>query len=168
MESESPKLLPPEPHSGVSLRPWGRGWRICAILVALVILVVGQVRNDDDLFPLGSLAQYASAQNLNGSVRSVFMTADFPVDGENEAVLGQKISLNQAVVGVGRGEIEGQLQRFIEDPELLAVLGRAYVELNPGAVPPEALYLKRSIRSLKDGTPTGEETIEVIVEWHRN
>lgn len=162
----------PAPDSSASpgrsaLPTWGRTWRIVALFVALGILVVGQVRNDDDLFPLGSLAQYATAQNLNGAVRSVFMTADFPADGETEAVQEQRISLHQRVVGVGRGEIEGQLQRFVDDPELLGVLARAYVDLNPGALEPEALYLQRSIRDLKDGAPTGEETIEVIAEWHR-
>lgn len=168
MTGGRPAAAPPPSPKSVHLPTWGRAWRIIALVLALGVLVVGQVRNDDDLFPLGSLAQYATAQNLNGAVRSVFMTGDFPAQGEAEAVEGRRISLHQRVVGVGRGEIEGQLQRFIDDPELLGVLARAYGELNPGAVEPDALYLQRSIRALEDGAPTGEETIEVIAQWHRN
>jgi hypothetical protein len=44
------------------------GWRIGVTAIALVILTCGQLLNTNDFFPLGSLTQYATAKDLNGTV----------------------------------------------------------------------------------------------------
>ncbi len=143
-----------------SLRPFSKAWRITATLAALAVLTAGQVVDTNDWFPLGSLSQYATPRDLDGTVRSVTLRGDFPDAADRH------IALSEHVVGVGRAEVEGQLQRFLDDPDLLGVFARSYAELNPGSPPPEALYLMRSTQQLRDGVADGEPTVETLVEWH--
>ncbi|ACQ79081.1 conserved hypothetical protein [Beutenbergia cavernae DSM 12333] len=142
-----------------ALRPAGIAWRLAVTALVLVVLVVGQVRDTNDLFPFGSLSQYATARDMNGTVRSVYLSAEF-ADGTTD-----QIALNQNVVGVGRAEIEGQLDRIISDPSLLQGLADAHAALRPSDPQPTHLYLRRSIRQLEDGLVVGEPEIETLTEW---
>lgn len=138
----------------------GTIWRLAATLAALAALAVGQVHDTNDLFPLGSLSQYATPRDMDGTVSSTYLVADL-ADGETAV----HIPLNPAVVGVGRAEVEGQVGRIQDDPSLLGSLGEAYAKLNPGKPALRHLYLQRSTSQLEGGIAVGDPTIERLAEW---
>ncbi|WP_146197189.1 hypothetical protein [Serinibacter arcticus] len=138
----------------------GIAWRLGATALALGILVAGQVHDTDDYFPLGSLSQYGAPKDLNGTVRSVYLEGLLP--GETEPVV---IGLSHASTGVARGEIEGQLGRFVDDPSLLQSIADAYAQLRPERAQPEVLYLRRSVVQLADGHAVGEPEILTLATW---
>lgn len=138
----------------------GVAWRVGATAVVLAVLVAGQVNDTDDYFPLGSLSQYGAPKDLNGTVRSVYLEGLLP--GETEPVV---IGLSHASTGVARGEIEGQLGRFVDDPALLQSLADAYAQLRPERPQPEVLYLRRSVVQLQDGHAVGEPEILTLATW---
>ncbi|GMA30352.1 hypothetical protein [Litorihabitans aurantiacus] len=148
------------PPAVVRLRRRSIAWRLTATALALGVLVAGQVNDTDDYFPLGSLSQYGAPKDLNGSVRSVYLEGLLP--GETEPV---GIGLSHASTGVARGEIEGQLGRFVDDPSLLQSLADAYAQLRPERAQPEVLYLRRSVTQLEDGRAVGEPEILTLAEW---
>ena len=136
-----------------------RGWRLGVVAGCLSVLVAAQLIDTDDYFPLGRLSQYASAHDLDGTVRSVYIEAD-TTDGERVTV-----PLHSTGVGVGRAEIEGQLGRIMADPSLLQAIPNAWTELHPGEPQYVALYLMRDVYHLVDGRPSGRtETIE-LARW---
>lgn len=125
-----------------------------------MVLIAAQVVDTDDYFPLGSLSQYGAPKDLNGVVRSVYLEAQYP--GEDDPrVLG----LSHASTGVARGEIEGQLGRFVDDPALLQSIADAYARLRPEQPQPEVLYLRRSVHQLEDGHVVGDPEILTLAEW---
>jgi hypothetical protein len=163
-----------EPHAATSrlgtpqprrLGVRARTWRIGIAGAAHVVLLVAQLvpttwKNTNDWFPLGSLSQYAFAANPNGVVRSAFIIGT-TADGHDV-----KVWLDQMGIGVGHAEIEGQLQRIVDDPELLAGVARAYAWRYPHRPPLATLTLKRSTKKLHDGRPTGDVSVEVLAVYH--
>ena len=130
-----------------------------ATVAALAVLGWGQWRDTNDLFPLGSLSQYATARDMNGTVRSVYLQAD--TDGA--ARVG--VPLDQREVGVGRAEVEGQVSRIIEDPSLLQGLAEAHARMHPDRPPLRVLHLMRSERRLADGVAVGEPVVRELATW---
>lgn len=141
------------------LGPLGVTWRLVAVAVALTLLVIGQVDDTNDLFPFGSLSQYASARDPNGTVRSHYVLAD-TADGDQV-----RVPLNPTGVGVGRAEIENQLGRILADPSLLDALADAHSGLHPEQSPYTELYLMRDTRQLADGRPTDGVLTEELATW---
>lgn len=126
---------------------------------ALVLLGTGQALDSNDLFPFGTLSQYATARDMNGTIRSVYLTADTAQDEE------VPIRLSQFDVGVGRAEIEGQLTRIVNDPSLLQSLADAYSAMHPDRPELLELQLMRSTRQLQDGYVVGEPELEQLATW---
>ena len=143
----------------VRLGPLGVTWRLAAVAAALSMLVVGQVQDNNDLFPFGSLSQYATARDPDGTVNSVYVLAD-TADGEQV-----RVPLNPTGVGVGRAEIENQLDRVLADPSLLQALADAHAGLHPDEAPYTLLYLMRDTHQLDDGRPTGEVSTTELATW---
>ncbi len=141
------------------LAPLQVAWRLVAVAAALTVLVVGQVQDTNDLFPFGSLSQYATARDPDGTVRSVYVLADTTA-GERVGV-----SLSATGVGVGRAEIENQLARLIADPSLLEGLADAHAGLHPDDPRYTALYLMRKTTQLSGGRPTGDVATEELARW---
>ncbi len=138
----------------------GLAWRLTGVVVCTVVLIAAQLIDTDDYFPLGSLSQYGAPKDLGGTVRSVYLEARFPGDQEPR-VLG----LSHSSTGVARGEIEGQLGRFVDDPSLLQSIADAHAELRPDRPQPEVLYLRRSVHQLQDGHVVGDPEILTLAEW---
>lgn len=113
----------------------------------------------NDLFPLGSLSQYATARDMDGTVRSVYLEAD-TADGRRV-----RVALDAREVGVGRAEVEGQLARVLADPSLLQALADARSELRPQEPPLRTLHLMRSERQLRDGVEVGTPAVEELATW---
>lgn len=146
---------PVKPLSKVSI-----GWRIVIPAVAFVILTCGQFLNTNDFFPLGSLTQYATAKDLNGTVNSTCIEAQFP--GEDEP---RRLGFNAATVGIERGDVESQLDRVIAHPELLQSMADSYIRLHPDEPKPETMVLCRTTTQLKNGLAVGEPEQTTLAKW---
>lgn len=153
--NEGSQVLATRPTSRLSV-----SWRVGVTLVALVILTCGQFLNTNDFFPLGSLTQYATAKDLNGTVNSTCIRAQFP--GEEKS---QKLAFNAATVGIERGDVEAQLQRVIDNPELLQPLAESYVRLHPGEPEPEKIILCRTTTQLENGIRVGDPKLTTLASW---
>lgn len=144
-----------KPLSRVSI-----GWRIVVPAIAFVILTCGQFLNTNDFFPLGSLTQYATAKDLNGTVNSTCIEAQFP--GEDEP---RRLGFNAATVGIERGDVESQLDRVIAHPELLQSMADSYNRLHPDEPKPETMILCRTTTHLKNGLAVGEPEQTTLAKW---
>lgn len=133
--------------------------RLSLTAVALVILALGQLHDTNDYFPLGSLSQYASPRDMDGVVRSTYMLAD-TASGDRV-----RVPLHADGVGVGRADIESQLDRILDDPSLLQAIAEAWSELHPDADPYVKLYLMRDTHQLADGIRQGDPTTEELTTW---
>ena len=151
--------MPSEPSEPIRLKRLPRAWRLTATAAVLGVLAAAQVVDTNDWFPFGSLSQYATARDLNGAVKSISIEA---VDASGETV---RVPLNQTGVGVGRAEIEGQLGRILADPALLQSLADAHAGLHPDEPAYRELTVVRSTRTLVDGRPSGEPTLETLATW---
>jgi hypothetical protein len=135
----------------------GRAWRLVATLTAGLLLLAGTVLGTDDHFPFGPFTMYAGAAG-----------ADQPtIDTRLEAtdVNGATVQLTERHTGIRRAEIEGQLSRIEQEPELLEVALRAYERRNPHA--PQLIEIRVVIRwhEIRDFQPTGDWTEEVVAAW---
>lgn len=146
---------PVKPLSKVSI-----GWRLVVPAIAFVILTCGQFLNTNDFFPLGSLTQYATAKDLNGTVGSTCIEAQFP--GEDEP---RRLGFNAATVGIERGDVESQLDRVIAHPELLQSMADSYIRLHPDEPKPETMILCRTTTQLKNGLAVGEPEQTTLASW---
>jgi len=133
--------------------------RVVATFAALGVLAYGQVADTNDLFPLGTLSQFATARDLNGTVRSTYLLAD-TADGES-----RRIAMNKQTIGVARAEVEGQLERILDRPELMQALVDGYAALKPDEPAIETLYLMRSVQQLEDGYVVGEPEQIELLRW---
>ena len=129
-------------------------------MAGVAVLVAGEIGDAGDYFALDALSQNGAPKDLNGTVRSVYLEGSFAGEAE-PAVIG----LSHASTGVARGEIEGQLGRFIDDPSLLQSIADAYAQLRPERPQPEVLYLRRSVVQLVDGHAVGEPEILTLATW---
>ncbi|WP_166969899.1 hypothetical protein [Brevibacterium atlanticum] len=151
----------PKPRTRVRpLSKVGIGWRLAITALAFVILTCGQFLNTNDFFPLGSLTQYATAKDLNGTVGSTCIAAQFP--GEDEP---RRLGFNTATVGIERGDVESQLDRVIAHPELMQSMADSYVRLHPDEPKPETMILCRTTTQLKNGISVGEPEESTLATW---
>ncbi len=148
------------PPQGRGLLPrWAKAWRLAAAGLGLLALLHGTLKDSDDYFPFGSMAQYATAHNLDGQTRSTYILA------ETESGDEVRVPLNATGTGIGRAEVEGQLGRFIEDPSLMQVIADAFRQLHPDRDQYTHMYLKRSVYQLRDGYVVGDPETELLAEW---
>jgi hypothetical protein len=124
--------------------------RLAIGAVALVAVLVGTVRGQDDDFPVGPFRMYATAAKPTGTVRVAELIGVRPD--------GTRVVLQAHDVGLRRAELEGQLPRFRKDPELLAALATpAYVEIR----------LEERERFVVDRRVQGDERRTLVASWHR-
>ena len=138
----------------------GRVFRLGMALAGIAALVHGTLADSDDYFPFGSMAQYASAHDLDGQVRSVYMLAD-----TESGLRRVPVPLHATGTGIGRAEVEGQLGRFLADPSLMQAIADAYHALHPERDQYTTLYLMRDTHQLRDGHQTGQPATEQLAEW---
>lgn len=127
--------------------------------LVLGLLVAGTVVGSDDHFPFGPFSMYSSAHDPNAGV----------VSNTVEAVLddGRVVAVSDGDTGMRRAEVEGQLPRFIEDPQVLEQLAVAHERRSPDAPRYAAVRVVRRSYQLRDGRPVGAVTEEVVAEWVR-
>lgn len=135
----------------------GRRVRLAATAAIVLLLVGGSLVGSDDWFPLGPFRMYATSGRTTGAVRTAVLVA---VDES-----GDEVPLVAEELGLRRAELEGQLRRFRDDPDLLAALA-AHVEDARG-VRLVAIRLEEEVRPVVDRRPTGEVDRRVVVSWER-
>ena len=163
-DSTLPKSLPPSSSPAgtarvLRLSTAGTTARVVGMVAALALLAYGQAADTNDLFPFGTLSQFATARDMNGTVRSTYMLAD------TETETGRRIPMSMHVIGVGRAEIENQLGRILQSPELLQAVVDSYAALNPDEPPLTTVYLMRSAQQLRDGYPDGDPVHTELARW---
>jgi hypothetical protein len=135
----------------------GRQARVVISLAVGALLVIGTFWGSDDNFPFGPFRMYAFTNKPDGVVLSTRVEA---ID-----VTGRRFKLSDQGSGLRRAELEGQLPRFQESPELLAELAGAYEQRHPDAPPVARVEIYRRSYHLEDGRPTGEHVDRLLTSW---
>jgi hypothetical protein len=134
----------------------GRWTRIILALAVLATTIVGAVAGQDSDFPFGPFRMYSTRDDPNGTVASTWVDGVM-ADGRHVVVTG-------STSGVRRAEIEGQLDRFVQDPQLLSALAGAYERRHPGQRLVSLTIVTREY-ALVDGRATGGYTDTVRASW---
>ena len=135
-------------------------WRLIAAFAGIVALVHGTIADSDDYFPFGSMSQYATAHDLDAKVNSTYMLADTE-NGRRKV----RVPLNATGTGIGRAEVEGQIDRLVADPSLLQSIADAYHAIHPERDQYTTLYLMRDTYQLRDGYQTGPPVTDELARW---
>ncbi|WP_112138574.1 hypothetical protein [Glycomyces dulcitolivorans] len=135
----------------------GKVVRVAAAAAMVLALMATSVWGEDDFFPFAPFKMYSRATDPDGWVKS---TGVILIDAD-----GERIAISDTDTGFRRAELEGQLSRFEEDPELLSYIAEAYEDAHPGD--PEIVGAEIIIRryELVDGARTGAETEETVAVW---
>jgi hypothetical protein len=142
------------------LSPASAAWRVAAAFAGIAALIHGTLADSDDYFPFGSMAQYATAHDLDAKVRSTYVLADTE-SGQKRV----RVPLNATGTGIGRAEVEGQLDRILADPSLLQTIADAYEAIHPERDQYTALYLMRDVYQLSDGYQAGPPVTVELARW---
>lgn len=137
----------------------GRAIRVAVTLLVGALLIVTTAWGDDDHFPFAPFKMYAGAATPDQA------TIDTRVEAVD--VTGRTVLLTERNSGMRRAEIEGQLERLRQSPELLRLTADAYADHNPGA--PRLHQVRVVVRwhEVRDFQPTGQWEDEVVAEWAR-
>lgn len=137
----------------------GRRWRLAIAGLTVVLLLAGTAWGQDDDFPFGPFRMYATSQRLDGA------TSWYRIDGVTAD--GSVVDIPISRFALRRAELEGQMDRFRAQPELLALLITAYERNQPGRARLVELRIVKHRQPLRGGVPTGEATEKVAVTWTR-
>lgn len=125
----------------------------------LIALLSGAAWGYDDNFPFGPFRMFSYANKLDGRVTSAKV--------EGTTISGEIITIGAEELGLRRAEIEGQIHRFVADPNLLHHFVETYEELNQDAEKLRSIRLFYEIDRLVDGRNVGEKEQETLAEWER-
>jgi hypothetical protein len=142
-----------------SVDPVGRAWRLVrlgAVVVVLLLTISGTLFGQDDDFPFGPFRMYSTTDDPDKPIVEILI---FATDAK-----GARFELNENNSGVRRAEVEGQLEKFVQDRSLEAAMAVAWDERNPGD-PLDRIEIVRRSHELRDGSPTGEITDTVLATW---
>ena len=142
-----------------TLPPRRRAARVAAFAAGLALLLAGTAWGEDDHFPFGPFRMYSTADDPDGSVLSTYVRA---VDADGRVVE----RVGERHVGLRRAEDEGQLDRVVDDPELLGDLATAFARRHPDAPPWVEVSVVQTAYVLVGGEPTDERT-SVLATWRR-
>lgn len=140
-----------------SLSRPGRIARVAVTLVAGALLLGGTIAGSDDHFPFGPFRMYAGVN-----------APDDPApDPRVEAtdVAGATVALDERSTGIRRAEIEGQMQRYAAEPELLRRVADAYAARHPDAPALVEVRLVQRWHEIRGGRVTGAQRDEIIAVW---
>ena len=135
----------------------GRRARVAVTLVLAALTVAGTLVGQDDDFPFGPFRMYSTRDDPDGTVVSTRVEA--------RDARGRLRTVDERSTGLRRAEVEGQVRRFVADPELLGALSRAHDRLRPDEPPFTEVRVVERVYELRDSRPTGEESERVVVTW---
>jgi hypothetical protein len=140
-----------------SLTRRGLVTRLAATALGLILLVGGTLFGTDDDFPFGPFRMFATTNEWSEPISIA--------RAEVTDAAGRTVELTPANSGVRRAEVEGQLDRFRRDPELLAGLADAYRAHNPDATRLTSVSVMLRHHQISRRGPTGRYTDEVVATW---
>ena len=135
----------------------GRRVRVPVTLLLAVLTLAGTAVGQDDDFPFGPFRMYSTRDDPDGTVVSTRVEA--------RDATGRLRTVDERSTGLRRAEVEGQVRRFVADPELLGALSRAHERLRPDEAPFTEVRVVERVYQLRDSRPTGEQTERVVVVW---
>jgi len=138
----------------------GRLLGALATAAMALLLMVTSLWGSDDLFPFVPFKMYSHAHDLDGWSRVTRLEL---VNAE-----GERFEIDDEATGFRKAELEGQLSRFREDPELLGHIAEAYETAHPDepAIVAAEIWILRY--ELEDGHRTGVEEDILEVAWTEN
>lgn len=142
----------------IRLSRGGRRRRLGATGAVLAALAYGTIWGTDDHFPFGPLTQYAFAADPNGTVADLYLEAD------TTAGTRVRVLLMPNGVGIGRAEIEGQLDDIRRDPSWLQGVADAQARLHPAEPRYTHVYVRIRHVRLRAGVAVGEH-LENVADW---
>jgi hypothetical protein len=135
----------------------GRRLRLAVSATVVALLLAGTTVGQDDDFPFGPFRMYATRQRLDGR------TSWYRIEAVTAS--GDVVFVPGAAYGLRRAELEGQIPRFVDDPELLGELAVAYAARRPDELPLVEVHLVRRSQHLAGGRPVGEPQDELVAGW---
>jgi hypothetical protein len=138
----------------------GRLLRLAVVVLVFGLLAWGSWKADDDAFPVGPFVMFAFTTPPDGDVRSAAVEA-VDVEGRRAPVL-----LEPETVGLRRAEMEGQIPRVVEQPDLLGALATSHARLRPAEPAWQQVDLVEHRVKLRDGRAVSESVV-VLASWHR-
>lgn len=136
----------------------GVGIRVAATAIGLVLIVAGTAWGQDDHFPFGPFRMYSTSNAPDGPVNVV------RIEAYTESQGWRRASLTPDNVAMNPAEVEGQLPRFVDEPDLLGKLAATHARLQPADEPWTGMRLVRRQYVLVDREPTDIREA-VIAEW---
>lgn len=112
-------------------------------LVLFSVVTAGTFWGEDDHFPFGPFRMYSVANRTDGAIKVPAL--------EVTTESGAEMELDFEKTGLRRAEVEGQIDRFLQDPDLLGHLAGSYERLNDGAERIVEMRLVERINYLRDG-----------------
>lgn len=137
----------------------GRRARVAVTVLLAAATLAGTAVGQDDDFPFGPFRMYSTRDAPNGTVVSTRVEA---VSRD-----GRVLVVDERSTGLKRAEVEGQVQRFRADPDLLAQLAVAHQRLRPDEPPYAEVRVVEQRYQLRDSRPTGTSTERVVASWRR-
>lgn len=133
-----------------------RSWRLGVTAVFAGALLYGSAHGTDDMFPFGPFRMYAGYYSPNGVITSNDVYA--------RTAAGQVLIPTAGDIGLARGDIEGELERYVDDPDQLEELAEVYHHLHPAASPYVAMWIRQKRWQLRDRAVVSEKTV-TIASW---
>lgn len=127
--------------------------------LVFALTALGSIALTDPWWPIGPQKQYATGIDVNGTIHSTYAVA------RNAAGHTVTVPWGISGIGIGRAEIEGQLQRFIDHPALLQALAVGHARNMPHDSPYTSISLMQQRTKLKDAVDQ-KTTVVRLARWH--
>lgn len=127
-------------------------------MILLAAVVAGTFWGSDDHFPFGPFRMYSVANKTDGAIRVPALEAT--------TISGLRMEMDFEETGLRRAEVEGQMDRLLDDPSLLRHLATSYERLHEDADPLSELRLIEEVNYLRDGEPYRTDR-RVLATWSR-
>ena len=121
-------------------------------------LLAGTFWGGDDHFPFGPFRMYAMTNKTDGRVSESVL--------QGRTVSGEFVRLGFDSFGLRRAELEGQIDRIEQHPELLRHVVTAYEHFFPDEPRLREVHLVEEIHDLEDGRVLRTE-IKTVAVWRR-
>lgn len=121
--------------------------RLAATAAVLALVLAGTVWGQDSAFPVGPFRMFSTRDDPNAVIRVT------RIDGVLAG--GARVTITGTETGLRRAEVEGQLARFVADPDLLAAVAAAYARRHPDAPALARIEIVQREHLLTDGRANG-------------